>query len=128
MKKIILALCAAMSFPASLAAQELPVYRFDLDGGVCDTEFGYAEFGVEGMAWVDYGGDFINDGSYYVTDFKNKNGLAIYYVSKTDYPFKTVFIVNPKTGRFTSETGYLKNPNLMNKEGMVDVAVMHPCN
>lgn len=127
MKRVKFAAIAVFAsiFAAPVAAD---VFRFDMDGGKCDTDMTYAEFGPEGMAWVDYGGDYIPDGSWFILNqTKLKNGLIAYEVSDVDSGFKTVIYLQPKRGYFTINDHYARNPADMDKEGLVDVAKLTPC-
>ena len=124
-KKFLIAAAALSVFAAPAFAKN---YRFDLDGGKCDADEGYAEFGPEGMAWIDYGGQFLPNGSWYITDQKDiGKGFIEYSLTSVDTGWKTKVYLRPSTGHFFESPGYLKDLSVLDQEGYVDIGQLDPC-
>ena len=123
-------IAVAAAFLSTIAiAAEAKVYRFDSDGGRCQRDSIYAEFGAEGMAYINAGGSrYIPEGNFFQAANPRvlKNGLVV-FPAVDEYNHRFDFIINPATGSFTAEVGYAANPKVMEKEGAVDVAHMKPC-
>lgn len=113
--------------PKPLTSQKKTTFQFDEDGGECNSEFLYAQFGYEGMVYVEAGRSrYIPEGQFGIISHQfHKDGLVAYEVGdQFDNTF--TFYVLP-SGHITVSPAYLNNPSSMKHEGNVDVLSLKPC-
>ena len=121
---LISALTLAISSTITFANQN---YFFDLDGGQCNAEsMVYAEFGPEGMAYIEGGNKYTGNGGFILETKNLKNGLVQYKIGPMYESMKPYWVtLDPKGyfGRFKTN-----NPNDLRVEGAVDTMEFEPCN
>ena len=125
MKKIVATIAVLMASP--VMAQGTPTFQFDSNGGKCNSDYLYAQFGYEGMVYIDAGGSrYTPEGEFFIVDtITLKNGVYSYKVGDKFGNYFDFFVL--PTGEFTTEKNYVKNPSLMKEEGFVDVIRLKPC-
>ena len=107
-------------------AMATPNYYFDNDGGHCDNnDYVYAEFGPEGMAYIEGGNKYTGNGGYILETKTLKNGLVHYKIQPTFEGIKPYWVTLDPRGYFGSYK--TNNPNDLRVEGSVDTMEFKPC-